>query len=74
VKQKVAPPKNLEHKQMENLIIEVLLMKIKKNITVETLFKNYKMALHLFFDRRLKVVLVLNVRNTAGLKKLSSFV
>jgi hypothetical protein len=41
-------------------------------MTVELLFKNYKKPIHLLIDKNSKVVLVF-VRNNAGLKKLSKF-
>jgi hypothetical protein len=48
-------------------------MKINKNITVQTLFKNYKEAIHLSLIEDSEVELVLECNN-ASLKKLSSIV
>jgi hypothetical protein len=40
---------------MENLVIQLVMMKInKRKITVETLFENYKKTVHLLIDRRLR--------------------
>jgi hypothetical protein len=47
-------------------------MKIKTNITVETMFKNYNKTIHLFIDSSIEnseVVLVFE-RNNAHVKKL----
>jgi hypothetical protein len=50
-------PKNTKKKKLnkckwKNLMIQVLLMKINKNITVDALIKNIKKTIHLFFDGR----------------------
>jgi hypothetical protein len=48
-------------------------LKINNKTAAEPLFKNCKMTVDLFIDRRLRVELVLECNNE-GLKKLSSFV
>jgi hypothetical protein len=68
--------RNLEQKYMENLMIQVVLMKInnnKKYITVEPLFKNYKRQ-HIYSSMEDSEVVLVFGSNNAGLKKLSSFV
>jgi hypothetical protein len=54
---------------MENVMIQVVLIKLHKKITLERLFKNIKRH----YSSVEKVLLVFG-RNKTGLKKLSSFV
>jgi hypothetical protein len=66
--------KSLEHKYMENVMIQVVLMKIKNKISLYSLYlKTLKIKYIYSSIEDSEDVLVLE-RNNAGLKKPSSFV